>query len=229
MAARAQPAAAATCVLAERAVGRRRRLAGGWNFGPRDARRAPGRAGSSSGCDALWGERRCAGSTTRGAHPHEAHVPAGSTPPGPARGSAGRRAGTSTQALDGDRRVVRGAARRRGHARASRCAQIDAFEATALSAVHRRSTLPLLRRAARGARFADLGMSPLANSYLTRRAARTRWSRSIRCTRSSATQCFLVQLEEFESPGARSSPTTPTSRRTRRRWLEHCRALRRRR
>ena len=31
-------------------------------------------------------------------------------------------------------------------------------------------------------------------------AARTRWSRSIRCARSSARACFLVQLEEFESP-----------------------------
>ena len=62
--------------------------------------------------------------------------------------------------------------------------------------------------------FVDLGMSPLCESFLTRRAARRRWSPSIRCTSASASECLLVQLERVRAGRARSSATTPTSRRT---------------
>ena len=43
-------------------------------------------------------------------------------------------------------------------------------------------------------------MSPLANSYLDPRAGATGWSPSIPSARSVCERCFLVQLEEFETP-----------------------------
>ena len=61
------------------------------------------------------------------------------------------------------------------------------------------SQLPLLRRAAWSIVFADLGMSPLANSYLTAEQANAMEPfyplRAYVCS-----QCFLVQLEQFETP-----------------------------
>ena len=77
------------------------------------------------------------------------------------------------------------------------------------------------------ATFADLGMSPLANSYVPPEQRATRWSRSIRCTRYVCAQCFLVQLGEFESPeqifGDYAYFSSYSSS-----WLEHSQALRRR-
>ena len=63
--------------------------------------------------------------------------------------------------------------------------------------------------------FADLGMSPLANSYLPPERANAMEPfyplRALVCE-----QCLLVQLQQFETPEAIFS-TTRTSRRTRRR------------
>ena len=52
------------------------------------------------------------------------------------------------------------------------------------------------------ASFADLGMSPLANSYVAPEQANAMEPLLSRCTRSCARSCFLVQLEEYESPDA---------------------------
>ena len=74
--------------------------------------------------------------------------------------------------------------------------------------------------------FADLGMSPLANSYLTHEQANAMEPfyplRAFVCCR-----CFLVQLEEFETPDAhlhrlRLLLVVLDS------WLEHAGATRRR-
>ena len=58
-------------------------------------------------------------------------------------------------------------------------------------------------------------MSPLANRYLTPEQLGDDGAVLSRCTRWSASECFLVQLEEFETPDA-IFPTTPISRRSRR-------------
>src|SRR5207253_7916754 len=49
--------------------------------------------------------------------------------------------------------------------------------------------------------FADLGMSPLSNSYLTREDL-TRMERFYPLAAYVCARCFLVQLPEFESPEA---------------------------
>ena len=60
---------------------------------------------------------------------------------------------------------------------------------------HDRSPLPLLRRR-RLHTFVDLGRQPLANSYLTADSSPPGPSGPIRCTRGSATNCFLVQVDD---------------------------------
>src|SRR5271155_4724527 len=69
--------------------------------------------------------------------------------------------------------------------------------------------------------FADLGMSPLANSYLTPEQANTAEPfyplRAFVCR-----SCFLVQLEEFETPDHIFSDYAYFSSYSTS-WLEHCR------
>ena len=69
--------------------------------------------------------------------------------------------------------------------------------------------------------FADLGMSPLANSYLTARQVNAMEPfyplRALVCA-----SCFLVQLEEYETPGAIFSDYAYFSSYSTT-WLEHCR------
>ncbi len=50
--------------------------------------------------------------------------------------------------------------------------------------------------------FVDLGMSPLANSYLEPEDLRQAGAASTRSASTSASECFLVQLPEVESPEA---------------------------
>ena len=61
--------------------------------------------------------------------------------------------------------------------------------------------------------FVDLGMSPLCESYLERRRSSTGWSPSTRCTCASARVPARPAAGRTSRP-RRSSPTTPTSRRT---------------
>ena len=168
---------------------------------PGRRRRAAGRAGSSSGSsELLAGELRWelddGPAPARGALPAARLVEGPRAPRlgaalGPRRGA--RRASSTWYA------ALRGGA----DMRAVTLAQIDAFASALDYAADRAHDAPTACRFC-GAPlehvFADLGMSPLANSYLHAGAARTRWSRSIRCARSSASKCFLVQLEEFETP-----------------------------
>ncbi len=62
--------------------------------------------------------------------------------------------------------------------------------------------------------FADLGMSPLANSYLSAAERATGWSPSIRCGPSSARSVSSCSSRSSRRR-TRSSPTMRTSRRTR--------------
>ena len=73
---------------------------------------------------------------------------------------------------------------------------------------------------------ADLGLSPLANSYVP--LARAGQGEMVYPLHAYVCEtCWLVQLEAFESPEAISSPTTPTSPASPPGWLRHAEALRR--
>ncbi len=77
------------------------------------------------------------------------------------------------------------------------------------------------RRCARP--FVDLGLSPLANAYLPPEQLRRDGAVLSAACSASAASCLLVQLEEFETPGAdllrlRLLLVYSDS------WLEHCRA-----
>ena len=184
--------------LAAGACGAARRRRGGWNFGPADGRRAAGVV------DRRPPRRAVAGRAALGGRPG----------PAPARGrtiwrSTRRKARDAARLGAGlrarrrareHRRVVRGAARRRRDMRA-RHARADR---RALGAIR----LPFRADDDRPAGSAALRSRPCSptsacrrwRTPTCRRSAPTRWSPSIRCTRSSAAQCLLVQLEEFETP-----------------------------
>ena len=69
--------------------------------------------------------------------------------------------------------------------------------------------------------FVDLGMSPLANSYLAPEQRR-RDGALLPAARAGLRRCFLVQLEEFETPEAIFADYAYFSSYSRR-WLEHSR------
>ena len=84
--------------------------------------------------------------------------------------------------------------------RAVTLAQLDAFEAADGRHADARMTSCRFCAAPLEATFADLGMSPLANSYLTPEQANGDGAVLPAARAASARSCFLVQLEEFESP-----------------------------
>ncbi len=90
--------------------------------------------------------------------------------------------------------------------------------ASAELSVLRRTAAAYLRRSRHVAAVRELPRRPTSS---------TRWSRSIRCTSASASECFLVQLEEYVRPEdifteyAYFSSYSDS-------WLAHARALRRR-
>ena len=180
LAARARTRSAATCMLAQALCERRRRRRPPGTSARARTRRARS-AGSSSG-STRCGPAGCAGSTTPGEHPHEAHYLKVDSSRARARlGWAPR--WDLERALERDRRLVRGAARRRGHAR--RHARRRSTPSRSYPDRAMTPDLPFLRRPARG----DLRRPRhVAAGELLRRAgaAPTRWSRSIRCTRSCA-------------------------------------------
>ena len=134
-------------------------------------------------------------------------------------------AGTLDPGAGGDRRVVPRVARPTatcGRPRSSR----SSLRGVPSRPAHDAPTLPLLRRPAR-ARRSPTSACRRWRTPTCRRSSATRWSRSIHCTRSCARSCLLVQLGSSVAR-ARSSATTPTSRRTRQLGGAR-RALRRRR
>ena len=167
--------------------------AAGWNFGPveEDARSVGWiveRLGELWPAELRW-------ALDDGPHPHEArYLKLDSSR---ARARLGWRPPVALDAAPREhRRVVRGAARGRGHAcgdaRADRNDPVRPRRAMTQTAC-RFCGAPL------EAVFADLGMSPLANSYLPPERANAMEPfyplRALVCGR-----CFLVQLEEFETP-----------------------------
>ena len=75
--------------------------------------------------------------------------------------------------------------------------------------------------------FVDLGMSPLCESFLRRRPAR-RDASVLPAARPGLRRAACWSSCPPTSRRRRSSPTTPTSRRTPTRWVAHAEALRRR-
>ena len=154
---------------------------------------------------------RTRAASTRGSLP-EARQHQGAHAPGlaPAIAVAGR-SGV-------DRGLVQEAGARR------RCSATDACtdrSATWRSHRHDAGKLPLLRSAAQ-AFVCDLGMSPPSNAYLKAEDL-NRMERFYPLHAWVCENCFLVQLEEFETPRGDLHATTPTSPPTRTRWLEHAR------
>ena len=170
----------------------------------------------------LLARASCAGTLDDGAAPARGALPRARLLARPRRGSAGRRAGTSTRrsraSSTGTRRCATGADMRARHARADRGASTTRPRPAAHDARPRcRFCGAPLEHVVRRPRHVAAGeLLPAA------RARSTRWSRSIRCTRSSARSASSCSSRSSRRP-SRSSPTTPTSRRSRRRWLEHAR------
>ena len=179
-------------------------------------------AGSSSGSPSC-GRASLRWEHDAGEHPHEAHYLKLDSSPRARAARLGAALGPRRGARR-DRRVVRGAARRRGHARR--------HAGAARGASRSRSTAPMTPTCRFCARAAEADVRRprhvAAGELLpAARAARTRWSRSIRCTRYVCAQLLPGAARRVRVAGAHLLATTPTSRRTRRRWLEHARALRR--
>ena len=74
--------------------------------------------------------------------------------------------------------------------------------------------------------FCDLGMSPLANSYLTEDQVGPARGLLSRCTHCVCSDCLLVQVGEFESPDAIFSDYAYFSSYSES-WVEHARRVRR--
>ena len=138
------------------------------------------------------------GATTPGPHPHEARYLKVDSSRARARlgwaPALGPRRERSTRSSTGTRRCATART-----CAPSRSRQIERVRGALAARAAMTVALPLLRRAARG-RLRRPRHVAAGELLPDARAAPTRWSRSIRCTRSSATRCFLVQLEEFESP-----------------------------
>ena len=69
--------------------------------------------------------------------------------------------------------------------------------------------------------FVDLGMSPLSNSYITPERSRNAET-FFPLTAHVCPECFLVQLQEYESPKAIFSDYAYFSSYSQS-WLDHCR------
>ena len=162
-------------------------------------RRTLGRsAGSSNELAALWPGELGLGARRRRA-PARGALPQGRLVAGARAARLGPALGPRARARR-DRRVVRRPARRRRHARG------HAAPARASSAARTAARLPAMSTPCRfcsaplEAVFADLG-HVAAGQLVPHAASRpTGWSRSIRCARCVCARCFLVQLEEYESP-----------------------------
>ena len=180
----------------------------------RRARRRPGTSGpttttparcggSSSGSATLWPASRSLGAATRArTRTRRSYLKLDS--------SQGARAARLAPALGPrrrareDRRLVRALRDGRRPARAhARARSTRSRPATAARRPRDEPTpLPLLRRRRSTHVFADLGMSPLANSYLDARAELTQMEPFYPLRALVCTSCFLVQLEEYETPDA---------------------------
>ena len=202
VAARAQPAERLPACWPQALLGRPRRSPTAWNFGPAEERRAAGRRGSSSASPSC-GPASCAGQLDAGAHPHEARLPAARLVARPARGSAGRRAGTSTRrstAIVEWYAALRDGADMRARRRSRRSTRSRA----------RPATLPqrMTPAAAASAAPRSRPCSPTSacrrwrTRYLAAGAARTRWSRSIRCARWSARSASSCSSRSSRRPSA---------------------------
>ena len=164
--------------------------------------------------EAALGARRRAASA-RGALP-EARLLAGA--PAARLAAAGprhrgrrcrRHRGRGTRALSDGQDMAR--LSRSGRSRPS-----DTLPAASMSQTVCRFCAPAAR-----AVFADLGMSPLANSYLRARASQ-RDGALLSAAGAVCGSCFLVQLEEFETPEQIFSDYAYFSSYSSS-WLEHCR------
>ena len=185
--------------------------ADGWNFGPAERGRAPGRLDRRAAGRAV-ARASCAGRSTTAPHPHEArYLKLDSSR---ARARLGWRPRWDLdEALAEHRRLVPGAARRRRHARRSRSAQIEAFAyAAALGMSDDR--LPLLRRAA--ARRLRRPRHVAARERLPAAGAAQRDGAVLSAARARLRRVLPRAARGVRVARGRSSPTTPTSRRTRR-------------
>ncbi len=207
-------------LLAERLWDDRGATPTAWNFGPADARRAPGaldrraprravgrraRAGSRDAGDAS-----ARGATTCKLDSSKARARLGWAP----RWDLERRAREH-------RRLVPRAARRRGHARVTpRPDPRLRGRAAAPAAPHDDAACRFCGAPLEHV-FVDLGMSPLANSYLTRGAARPDGA-VLSAARARLRRVLPRPARASSSRRSASSATTPTSRRTPT-WLEHAR------
>ena len=209
VAARARAACAATCCSpsAWRATRRLRRRPG------TSARRRRGAAGR---LDRRPARRSCGPAALRwehdaGAASARSALPAGRLPRRPAR----RLGWTPRLGLERrrcvDRRLVRGATRRRGRARADPRRRSSASNAADTTERHDDADLPLLRRPAR-ATFVDLGLSPLANAYL--RAERANAMEPFYPLHASSARVPPGAARRVRVARSTSSATTPTSRRS---------------
>ena len=168
-------------------------LAEGWNFGPADEDARP----------VGWIVQRIAARWPEelrwvqddGPHPHEArYLKLDSSK---ARARLGWRPRSGLGRHPGEHRELVQRAAYGADMRAVTLGQIEAFQYAASLVMS--ETLCRFCRAPVEAVFADLGMSPLANSYLPPERANSMEPfyplRALVCGK-----CFLVQLEEFETP-----------------------------
>ena len=177
--------------------------ADGWNFGPVDRRRAAGgldrrAARRAAGPSELrWDARRrpapARGAATCSSTPRKARARLGWAPRWGLDEALDAASSNWYTALRGGRGHAR------SHAGADRRARERAAPLASSAADDAPRRLPLLRRAAR-ARLRRPRHVAAGELLPHRRAARTRWSRSIPLRALVCEQCFLVQLEEFETP-----------------------------